>query len=256
MKIILILLIFSSIFFNACYPITISSYGDNYATQQENEIQNNYNRLSEFETYIVENTAIQYDTSTIFNGEEYSEFKNPSFEIGLAGHSRNPTDWKNCGDVYESPVDIHGNSGKIFKVQTGPSNGNNFVGMVARDNNTYEAIGQALDYTLDGGSTYSFSLFAARSANYISLSRSTLKEKNFNKPVILKIYGGTDCKTPKLLISTAKIDHTNWAEYIFVFDVEEDINFILIEANYGNDGFPYNGNVLIDNLSPIYKISK
>lgn len=129
--------------------------------------------------------------------------------------------------------------------------------MLTRNNGTYEAIGQKLNNSLDAGYTYSFSLFAARSKKYISLSKRSMQETNFNKPVVLQVYGGKNCTNAKLLISTAPIQHTNWAKYVFVFDVEEEIDFLLIEANYDDlESFPYDGNILIDNISGIDIISK
>lgn len=254
MKNILLLTAFSFLFFNACkYPITVSSYDNSPEEIRENSVE----RISEFERYIVENTETRYDTTQIYNGTFHTEFQNASFENDFSQHSRMPLDWINCGDVYSSPVDIHSYRTNYFQVNNKASHGNNFVGMIVRSEGTYEAIGQELENSLDGGYTYSFSLFAARSKDYISLSRMSMKEENFNKPVVLQVYGGKDCTNAKLLISTRTIEHTDWAEYIFVFDADDEINFILIEAHYDSlESFPYNGNVLIDNISPIYRISK
>ncbi len=253
-NIILFQIIFFSIFFNACkYPITISGYSNT----PEEVIINSVEKISEFETYIVENTETRYDATQIFNGIYHTEFENASFEQDLSGHSKTPISWKNCGDFHSSSVDIHGYRKKFFQVSQGANDGNNFVGMVTRTDGTYEALGQNLENSLDAGHTYSFSLFACRSQQYISRSKSSMKEENFNKPTILQVYGGTDCNNSKLLISTAIIEHTNWAEYVLVFDAEEEIEFLLIEVNYDSAAeFSYDGNILIDNISPIYKISK
>jgi len=253
MKNILFPIIFFSLLFNACkYPITISSYSNT----PEEVITNSVEKISEFETYIVENTEKMYDTTQIFNGDYHTELENASFEKDFSQHSKMPIDWVNCGDFHSSPVDIHGHQQKYFEVSQKANDGNNFIGMITRNDGTYEAIGQDLYNSLDAGHTYSFSLFACRSQKYISLSRSSMKSENFNKPAVLQIYGGTDCTNAQLLISTTVIEHTNWAEYVFVFDAEEEIKFLLIEANYDNlASFSYDGNILIDNISPIYRIS-
>jgi hypothetical protein len=252
MKNILFLVFLFSLVFNACnYQVNILPSGNT----PEEVIKNNGDKISEFETYIVENTETKYDTSRMFD-DYYLELKNSSFEKDISSHSKMPRNWKNCPVDNQSPVDIHSNEAKYFKVLQEPSHGNNFVGMIARSDGTYESIGQSLETTLYAGSTYAFSLFVSRSKQYVSLSRSTMKEENFNKPTILQVSGGFDCKSSNLLISTSIIEHTNWAEYILVFDVEEDVNFLLFEVFYEETGYPYDGNLLIDNISPIYKISK
>jgi hypothetical protein len=254
MKNILLLATLCLLFFNACkYPITISSYSNT----PEEVIINSAEKISEFETYIVENTEKRYDTTQIFNGRYYTELENSSFEQDIPRYSRVPINWVNCGDVHSSLVDIHGYREKYFQVSQKANHGKNFVGMITRNDGTFEAIGQYLNNSLDAGYTYSFSLFVCRSQQYMSMSRLTRKVENFNKPAVLQIYGGKDCNNSNLLISTTTIEHTNWAEYVFVFDVEEEVEFILIEAYYDNlAAFSYDGNLLIDNISPIYKISK
>lgn len=242
------------ILFYSCQP---SSTISNYDNTLKEAIQNSTEVLSDSSIYVVKNTAIQYEDSLIHKGNFYTEFRNSSFEEDAVGHSLVPFLWTNCGNLKESPIDIHDYQSNIFQVKAEAIDGNNYIGMVTRDMGTKESIGQYLDATLYAGQTYSFSLFACRSQKYISLSRKTLKEANFNKPAILKIHGGNDCDNINLLASTKAIVHTNWVEYIFVFDVEENVYFLLIEADYENlEVKPYNGNILIDNISPIYKINK
>lgn len=179
---------------------------------------------------------------------------NPSFE-DIPQHSKPPIGWFYCGQAGESPPDVHPTG--MFNVQHDPFEGNTYVGMVVRDNGTWEGIGQRLSSTIKAGQCYTFSIFAARSDTYASYSKMTGQAADYTEPVILKIWAGQhNCDGKTLLGKSPKIISTNWEKINFQFQTDQDYTHFFIEAYYNSDGNdrPYNGNVLIDNASPLIPI--
>lgn len=178
--------------------------------------------------------------------------QNPSFE-DTPGASRMPQGWFYCGELGESPPDVHPSGN--FGVEHAPKHGFTYIGMVVRDNNTWEGVSQWLSEPLQAGQCYEFSLFAARSPRYESLSRTTWQAINFDKPVRLLLWGGQlNCEKRELLAASPLIESTDWQQYIFRFQPQEAHSRLLIEAQYAEDAEPYCGNVLLDHASPLLPI--
>lgn len=187
------------------------------------------------------------------NAQEAIRLNNPSFE-DFPRHSHAPKGWYDCGFNDESPSDIHPVlGGGPFNVTTFPMQGNSYVGMVVRDNETWEAVGQYLNTPLKTGQCYEFSLTLARSMIYNSLSRITNEQVNYATPIIVRIWGGNGyCDHSDLLAETPKVSSTSWQEYTFTFMPTQPVSHIVIEAYYENATLlPYNGNILMDNASAI-----
>lgn len=177
-------------------------------------------------------------------------FDNPSFEDSPQ-HSKVPTGWINCGWYNESPPDIQPNAG--FNVTKAAADGNTYIGMVTRDNNTWEGVSQKLSQALRPGICYHFELMLATSRHYMSLSRTTYKEADFIRPIRLRIWGGlTPCSDRELLDESGLVTNNEWLSYHFKFQPRQDIAYIMIEAFYETSKFQsYNGNVLVDKASSI-----
>ena len=79
---------------------------------------------------------------------EVIHFRNPSFE-GTAYAAWLPNHWENCGFENFSAPDLH--SDNVYYVQTPPLDGDTYLGMVTRDNNTWERIGQELRRPVKAG---------------------------------------------------------------------------------------------------------
>jgi len=173
---------------------------------------------------------------------------NPSFE-GRTGHSQTPEGWKNCGQPGESPPDVQPDF--TFGVRQPSMHGRSYIGMVARDNNTTECVYQALAQPLLGGQCYQFSLYASRSDIYESQSRLTGEYANFNKPLMINIWGGAQTDNAMIpLGAIGPVWHTEWVRYDLELWVSETCNTLYIEADFTSKT-PYNGNVLIDDLSEL-----
>lgn len=196
---------------------------------------------------------------------------NPSFmDIAHAGgdqFNRGPRGWQDCGAPGETPPDVQPNPGiafgekPYFDVTLPAQDGPTYMGMVVRDNDTQESVSQRLITPLEGGKCYEMSLFLARSETYLSNGRSRdgsgeTEMVDFTKPIKIRIYGGNSyCQKAELLGETPLVENTKWKEYNLRFEPTTNHRFILIQAFYKTPTlFPYNGNVLVDNLSDIVPI--
>lgn len=185
-------------------------------------------------------------------GQEITEkitLNNASFE-DIPRHSYPPRGWSDCGFPNESPPDIQPSG---FNVNKKAYEGNTYLGMVVRDNDTWEAVSQRLSKPMQKGKCYEFSLFLARSELYVSQSHMTKLDANYITPAKLRIYGGFGyCDKQYLLAESSLIINTRWIEYTFKFEPIGDYTHIIFEAFYKTPTlFPYNGNVLLDNASEI-----
>lgn len=186
------------------------------------------------------------------SAQEIIHLENPSFE-DAPRHSRPPKGWNDEGFQGESPSDIHpaGN----FGVSSPASHGRTYVGMVVRDNETWECVGQRLEHPLRAYTCYLWSVALMRSPQYISISRITKLRANFNKPSVLRVWGGkTNGKGMELLNETEPVEHEAWEEYQLMLEPSDTYDYIYLEAYYhygGDEVSPYNGNLLVDHCSPI-----
>ena len=186
-------------------------------------------------------------------GQEAIFLTNPSFE-DIPRHSTPPRGWDNCGFTGESPPDTQPSGD--FGVTFTPTDGETYLGMVVRDNETWEAVEQRLSRPLRGGDCYEFSLHLARSPLYVSLSRRTEEEVNFNRAARVRLYGGNGgCNKAYLLDETSLVTNRQWMQYNFKFEPPRDYTHLVIEVFYETPVlFAYNGNVIIDNASAIRPI--
>lgn len=180
---------------------------------------------------------------------------NPSFE-DLPRHSQTPTGWTDCGDPAESPPDVHPDPEFLFQVGMRASHGNTYLGMVTRDNETYESVGQQLTRPLTGGQCYRFDLNLARSRVYLSASRLNNQPANYVRPIRLQVYGGYSiCDRAQLLGETGNVANFNWRNYTIKLTPEDDFTHIILQAYYEPAQlFAYNGNILLDNTQPLEAI--
>ena len=175
---------------------------------------------------------------------------NPSFEdYPQAG--RQPAGWFDCGFAGETPPDV--NPTGQFKVSKNAYHGSTYLGMVTRDNNTWEGVGQRLKTPLMKGIVYTFSIYLARSEIYMSQSRATGRDVNYVTPATLRIWGGSGyCSKEEMLGETEPISAATWQKFNFKFTPKGTHNYFMIEAFYKVPTlFPYNGNVLVDNASDL-----
>lgn len=191
---------------------------------------------------------------------------NPSFiDIPHAGGSdinRGPRGWQDCGAPGETPPDVQPNPDiafgepGYFDVTMKAQHEGTYMGMVVRDNDTQEAVSQRLTTPLEAGKCYELTMYLARSPKYISQSRKALQPVNYTEPIKIRIYGGSGyCMKTELLDETPLVKNTSWKQYKLRFEPTTNHRFILIQAFYKTPTLlPYNGNVLVDNLSDIVPV--
>ncbi len=175
---------------------------------------------------------------------------NPSFE-DKPGHRKPPRGWFFCAPQLESPPDVHPSG--MFGVEEQPKDGRTYVGMVVRDVGTWESIGQRLETPLLAGRCYQFSVWLALPQRYLSVSRQTGQPADYNRPTILRIWGGRlNCDKLALLAESSEIYHPDWKKYTFTIQPEEDYPVISLEAYYVKEILnPYCGSLLMDYASAI-----
>ena len=185
------------------------------------------------------------------------QLRNGSFEdTPRAGNYISATikGWYDCGLVQfprETAPDIHPIN--FWEVTLPASNGDTYLGLVIRDNDSWESVSQRLSSPVEGGTCYKFTIDLARSSTYLSGSRSRSDDVKvqYTRPAVLRIWGSNGyCGKRELLGETVPIENFNWKTYEFKFEPKQSHLFIVIEAFYKTPVlFPYNGHILLDNAS-------
>jgi len=200
---------------------------------------------------------MQHGFSQDLNISDTIHLRNSSFE-DMSRPSKAPTAWWNCGAKGESPPDVQPGA---FLNQFPAYQGETYLGMVTRVNETVEAVGQQLRMPLQPGTCYSFSLLLARATTYKSpkqantiIALNSLTDSiNHEKPVKLRIWGSNQpCRKGELLDETPLVENYRWKQYNFRFEPKQRLTYLIIEAYYKTPVLiPYAGNVLVDAASAI-----
>lgn len=190
--------------------------------------------------------------------------KNPSFEgrndFGRIGKRFVLDGWTDCGQYIfktETPPDVQPVQqwGKKEK----PLDGNTFVGMVIRENNSWESITQRLSNPMVPGHCYEFSIAIQASDTYMSQSAYRVQHYNdkravpFTHPTVLRIWGSNNgCDQAQLLGESPPVSKQAWHRYTYTFKPTEAYKYLLLEAFYQTP-VPnmqlYNGHIMIDAAS-------
>lgn len=166
---------------------------------------------------------------------------NASFE-GEAQDATTPTGWHVC-EVGATPDILPG----FWGVKTEASEGETYIGLITRDDGSFESIGQRLQVNLKADECYQISVDLAYAKTYAG----------YNNPLQLRIWGGSGkCSKTQLIVESAIIDHIDWKTYTFKFVTKKKIRYIIIEAYHDEGKEPVKGNILIDNISEIKPCKK
>jgi len=164
-------------------------------------------------------------------------WQNPSFE-GEAPHDATiPIGWLAC-EAFTTPDILPG----VWGVYTEASDGDTFLGLITRNDGSWESITQRLSRTIRKKECYSFNFDLARATTY----------SGYNTPIKLRIWGSKDkCSKDQLLFESPEIKNSFWQKNNCEFTANQAIRYIIIEATIKEGNSSYQGNILIDNLSPI-----
>ncbi len=164
------------------------------------------------------------------------EISNASFE-GEPADATVPQGWMACKEG-STPDILPG----YWGVYNDPSDGDTYVGLITRGNNTWEDIGQRLPAPLKKGNCYAWALDLAHSDTY----------SGYNKPIRLRVWiskliGQKD----QMIFESPLIEHLDWQTYKIKFTPNNEYRYILLEAFHSEEEFSYEGNILIDRLRAI-----
>jgi outer membrane protein OmpA-like peptidoglycan-associated protein len=182
---------------------------------------------------------------------------NPSFEdyprSGEVG-GEPPRGWFDCSSASgKTAPDVQPGQFGVFKPA---KHGSTYLGLVVRQDESWEGVGQKLSQPLAAGKCYEWDLDLCRAEEYKSLVNETGPLVSFGSPVQVRIWGGNSyCERAELLYTTPYVVNTTWKGYTMVLKPKASYNYIVVEAFFKTPNpFPYNGNVLIDNAATIRQI--
>lgn len=195
------------------------------------------------------------DSIQIENGsfEELDSLDN-KFSIEFKVHG-----WNDIGTklfANETPPTIHksNETGEFqFGVKTKPHQGDVFVSLVTRENETYESIGVKLNSNFKKDHTYLISFYTALSETYLSPYPENYGSKSFSKPISLKVHIRHYVENSFEVASIDLNADYSWKENVISFKSPCYCDFLSFEVrNQGEE--VYNGHVLVDSFSDIYEI--
>jgi hypothetical protein len=162
-------------------------------------------------------------------------WQNGSFE-GQPQDATIPVGWLAC-QPGTTPDILPG----FWGVYQDPSEGNTYLGLITREDGSWESIGQRLSRPIPVGKCFSFSIDLAHARTY----------SGYNQPIRLRIWGGdARCSQRQLLYESPEISHSAWRTYPVIFTAKQPIVYIAIEA-YSPRHTPRRGNILLDNMKPL-----
>lgn len=162
---------------------------------------------------------------------------NPSFE-GKPKDAMVPNGWfvhhkGSTPDILPGP----------WGVQSEAADGDTYIGLITREDGSYEDVAQRLSNSLRSGECYTFSLKVAFSNTYAG----------YNKPLRLKIYlGRSKGDKSQLIGETGEVGHLDWKKVELKFNATGAYQYLLIEAHPAPGSRKYyRGNILVDDCSDV-----
>lgn len=171
----------------------------------------------------------------IFSMPGFSQYlANPSFE-GVPLMIGPPPDWYIC-DTTSTP---NVQPGK-YAIYLPPSDGITYIGLLTRENFTWEDMYAPLEIPLSKDSCYMFK---------IDLAFQQVLSFTIVSPIVLRIYGSNvNCQKENVLWESAPISNIDWQTSEFmIHNTEFDITDLILETYYVGS-YPYWGYMLIDNI--------
>lgn len=181
---------------------------------------------------------------------------NPSFECDkkdrLTFNRVKLENWLDCSRTKFSDESGFYIQPGFFDVNKKAKHGETYIGLVTRENGTYQSICQKLDKGLKKDSSYNINIYLSKSDKYESKLSSDLNNKiySYTNPIILRVWGGKSyCEPEALLFQTNPIIHSDWKEYTLVIKPKLDHSHITLEAFYPNKDEHIRGNILLDAIN-------
>lgn len=180
------------------------------------------------------------------------ELNNSSF-ADVIRYTKPFHDWYVCDNVGIIPV---ANS-KLYTTnpRLKPESEEFYWSLTVREDGQCITLGQHLQVHLKANECYLWMLRVRYADYYMKFSDYTNRLTSFKKPARLIIWGGTNqCIKKEILAQSAVITNSDWQWHQFYLLPGEDYSHIMIEAYFESNEGKYNGNVLLERVSPIYTI--
>jgi len=162
--------------------------------------------------------------------------KNPSFEDTPADATI-PKQWKGCA-TGTTPDILPG----FWGVYLDAAHGSTYVGLITREDGSFESLGQKLSSTMQAGECYQFSLKLAFSEIYAG----------YNEPIKLRIWlGDSMCSKGEKIFESPFIRSESWKTFQIKHMPRKNYQYIIFEAYYKEGKETRRGNILIDDITPI-----
>ena len=162
---------------------------------------------------------------------------NPSFE-DEPSDATTPMGWSACTDT--TTPDIFPGYWGVYEEA---SDGDTYVGLIIREDRSYEAIGQRVSAKMETDKCYKFTIDLAHSNTY----------SGYDAPAKLRIYiGQNKCGKDQMVFQSEFIEHEEWKTYLIEFTPKKQSNYIYFEA-VDKKGILIGakGNILLDAVSSI-----
>ena len=197
------------------------------------------------------------------SSQDAFEIRNPSFEgkqargtVLRSEFESNIQSWYDTQiqDKKQSAPDIHAHAEPhIWEVTAAPSDGNTFLGMVARNDGSYEMIAQELTVPVSQMKCYSFSIDLMKSQTLKSGLNHVVETKNFTSDLKLLILGGNDGFVPDEVLHTSEsVGHHDWKTYHISFRPTQQYKNLFLQVRCADSSFDdCLGNLLLDNIKDV-----
>lgn len=182
-------------------------------------------------------------------------FENPSFEYSSPSRiikGEMPSGFIDCSLLILQEDSLP----PKFNIHQSPSDGESYLGLTVHDDRTWERVGVKLDQPMRSGERYLFHVELSRNRLFPGRSRKLGTRVNFDGACKLRIWAGkTPCGQSELLAESGLIANHYWQDHAFLLFPKGDYAYLIFEAFYDTSlPFPYNGNLLLDNASPLVRI--
>lgn len=165
-----------------------------------------------------------------------TSLKNASFE-GQHGDASMPYGWYGESDG-TTPDILPGYWGVYIE----PEDGDSYVGLITREDGSFESIGQRMPKPLQEKTCYRMNISLAHSEDY----------SGYNQALKLRVWLSTKrADRQQLIYESPLINSDEWKTYRFEFVPESEKTHIILEAHISEKPLSYKGNILIDRLSAI-----
>lgn len=164
--------------------------------------------------------------------------------------------WIKCHNGYRTRPRLISNSNQRHNINKFAWEGKSFIGLTTQDDGSRQIMSVELAREMKANTCYEMTVWLAKSSVYDYYDHALSSGVDHTHPVRLKIYGGDRvCRPTESLASSPVVEHESWTAYTFYFKPTQKISVLSFRADYESGYNPYNGHILLDDISMIEKIN-